>query len=343
MTEIAAAAGYGSVRRFNDTFRSTYGRAPRELRRHSDNQSIAGDPASLAVRLCYRRPFEWRQLLGFAAARAIPGVESVRDSTYRRTVRINGHTGVIELRDIAAQNSLELRVHGIPTTELYNVVQKVRDMFDLDAPVDDIRKVLLRDTYLKKLLRSRSVVRVPGSWDPYELTVRAILGQQISVRAATTLSGRIVTRYGTPLATESFERYAPLGLTHTFPEPATLVRAHFNRLGLVGARIETIRTVSRAVNNGEIRFDAALGSDDLCSALMSLRGIGDWTAQYVAMRALKNPDAFPSSDLGLLRAFDGEQGARMKPGELLARADAWRPWRAYAALLLWNSAANSGG
>ena len=343
MTEIAAASGYGSVRRFNDAFRNTYGRSPRELRRHSGDAELSADLATLSVRLPYRKPFDWQQLLAFAKGRAIPGVESVADGSYRRTVLVNGNVGVIEVSDVPSASSLALRVHGVQTVDLFPLVQKVREMFDLDAPVDAIRKVLVRDPFLKRCLKSRTVVRVPGTWDAWELTVRAILGQQVSVKAATTLSGRIVARYGTPLDKPTSERFAAFGLSHTFPEPADVVRARFNKLGIVGARIEAIRTVARALLDGTISFDAAQCPEEFCSSIVTLRGIGDWTAQYIAMRALKNPDAFPSSDLGLLRAFDGDEKLRMKPRELLERAEAWRPWRAYAALLLWNSDSNSGG
>ncbi len=343
MAEIAMASGYGSVRRFNDAFRNTYGRSPRDLRRHSGNAELSADLATLSVRLPYRKPFDWQQLLAFAQGRAIPGVESVADSSYRRTVRVNGNVGIIEVRDVPAASSLELRVHGVQTIDLFPLVQKVREMFDLDAPVDAIRKVLVRDPFLKRCLKSRTVVRVPGTWDAWELTVRAILGQQVSVKAATTLSGRIVARYGAPLDKPTSERFAAIGLSHTFPEPADVVRAHFNDLGIVGTRIEAIRSVARALLDGTFSFDAAQCPEEFCSRIVKLRGIGDWTAQYVAMRALKNPDAFPSSDLGLLRAFDGDAKQRMKPREILERAEAWRPWRAYAALLLWNSDANSGG
>jgi AraC family transcriptional regulator of adaptative response / DNA-3-methyladenine glycosylase II len=182
---------------------------------------------------------------------------------------------------------------------------------------------------------------VPGAWDGFELTVRAILGQQVSVSAATTLAGRIADRYGERIdvPVEGLQQ-AP---NHLFPEPQKLARAKLENLGIIGSRAQTIRSTARAVVDGTLSFDAAQVSDSFCASLKAIKGIGDWTAEYVAMRALKNPDAFPASDLGLLRAFDGPGRERMKARELATRAEAWRPWRAYAALLLWGSEKGAGG
>lgn len=343
LAEIAVAAGYGSVRRFNDAFRNTYGRPPREIRRKGRDVQPDIDSSALSVRLSYRQPFDWEQMLSFLRGRAIPGVESVSESRYSRTVQINDRVGFIVVGHDAAARNIVLTVHGIATSDLFAVVQKVREMFDLDAPVADIRKVLARDPVLKRCLKSCPGIRVPGAWDGFELTVRAILGQQISVKAATTLSGRIVERYGTPVNVASDSHLAGTGLTHLFPGPDQLARAHFNKLGIVGARIETIRRVAKAKAGGELDFDAAEDPGTFCETLMSIRGIGDWTAQYVAMRALKHPDAFLPSDLGLLRAFDAPGRDRMKPKTLLIKAEEWRPWRAYAALLLWSTDPTSGG
>jgi len=336
MRDIAVAAGYRSTRRFNDAFRTTYGRAPRELRRHDGN--VAGKPvATLAIDLPYRTPFDWPALLGFLSLRAVPGVEAAHDGNYCRTVVVNGEAGMISVHDNPRANALRLSVDGIATSELFGVVQKVREIFDLDAPVGEIRKTLARDPMLKRALGRRAVVRVPGTWDPFELSVRAILGQQVSVKAATTLAGRIVERYGLPVAAG-----APANLTHVFPGADTLARARLEGLGLTTARAATIRRLAKAVVDGDVTFDAAQDPDEFRASLTALHGIGEWTAQYVAMRALKNPDAFPASDLGLLKAASGD-GERPTPKALEARADAWRPWRAYAALLLWNTLPGSGG
>jgi AraC family transcriptional regulator of adaptative response / DNA-3-methyladenine glycosylase II len=214
-------------------------------------------------------------------------------------------------------------------------------MFDLDASTHDISQVLSVDATLRQLLKKNPGVRVPGSWDGFELTVRAILGQQVSVRAATTLAGRLANRYGERI--DVSVRGLKQSPERLFPEPKKLVRARLENLGIIGSRAQTIRSLSKAVADGNVSFDAATQSDSLCSSLKAIRGIGDWTAEYVSMRALKDPDAFPATDLGLLRAFDKPVGKRIKPRELMERAEAWRPWRAYAALLLWGSDNRAGG
>ena len=342
LSEIAIAAGYGSVRRFNDAFQKTYARPPRDIRRRGRVDQPDVRSSALTVTLNYRQPYSWPRMLDFLRGRAIPGVEVVTDSEYSRTLRVGDSAGVISVRHDAKAKHLLLTVRGIETPHLFGVVQQVRDVFDVDAPVRDIRAVLGKDPVLKQHLKRYPGVRVPGAWNGFELTVRAILGQQISVKAATTLSGRIVECYGMSLH-EFDPELAGAGLTHLFPEPGVLATAKLANLGIVGARVETIRRVAKAVADGTLDFDAAVDPGAFCRTLTSIRGIGDWTAQYVAMRALKAPDAFPSSDLGLLRAFDDAAGERMKPAALAALSEEWRPWRAYAALLLWNSAPTAGG
>lgn len=342
LSEIAIAAGYGSVRRFNDAFRKTYARSPRDIRRRGRADQPVVDSSALTVMLNYRQPYDWPRMLDFMRGRAIPGVEVVTDAEYSRTVRVGDKAGVINVRHDRKAQHLLLTVRGVATSDLFGVVQRVREMFDLDAPVRDIRAVLGKDPVLKRHLKRYPGVRVPGAWNGFELTVRGVLGQQISVKAATTLSGRIVERYGTLLKSMSPELEGD-GLTHLFPEAAVLSSARLNNLGIVGARVATIRRIAKAVVDGTLDFDAAVDPDTFCKSLTSIRGIGDWTAQYIAMRALKAPDAFPSSDLGLLRAFDGEQGERIKPAALAALSEEWRPWRAYAALLLWSCTPTAGG
>ncbi len=342
LSEIAIAAGYGSVRRFNDAFRKTYARSPRDIRRRGRVDQPVVDSSALTVTLNYRQPYDWVRMLDFMRGRAIPGVEVVTDTDYSRTVRVGDAAGVINVRHDRKAQHLLLTVRGVATPDLFGVVQQVREMFDLDAPVRDIRAVLGKDPVLKRRLKRYPGVRVPGAWNGFELTVRAILGQQISVKAATTLSGRIVERYGTALKAINPELEGG-SLTHLFPEPGVVASARLNNLGIVGARVATIRRVAKAVVDGTLDFDAAVDPDTFCQSLIAIRGIGDWTAQYIAMRALKAPDAFPSSDLGLLRAFDDEKDERIKPAALAAMSEEWRPWRAYAALLLWSSAPTAGG
>jgi AraC family transcriptional regulator of adaptative response / DNA-3-methyladenine glycosylase II len=341
MTHVASAAGYGSVRRFNDTFRKTYGRSPRDLRRHSD-ETFERDTV-LTVRLPYRRPFAWQEMIEFFAARATPGVEQVIGTAYYRTVMIDGQPGVIECRHDEHNESICLSLHGIATTQIFHVVQRVREMLDLDAPIADITDLLQADRRLREIIEHNPGVRVPGAWDGFELSVRAILGQQVSVKAATTLAGRISARYGVALKLPQSlaERTGELQLDRAFPTAEKLSRARFNDLGLVTSRAETIRRVAGVVVRGDNAFDTAQDPDEFCTNLMSIRGIGEWTAQYVAMRALKYPDAFPASDLGLLKAI--HPNVKVSAAELRLRAESWRPWRAYAALLLWSTLSGSGG
>lgn len=339
MQDIAIASGYGSVRRFNDAFRKTYGRTPRELRRRGVDPLAVS--SSLSVRLSAVQPYDWPGLMAFFSARAIPGVETVEDERYFRSVKIGDATGLITASYDGKTGSVIVSLTGIDTQKLFPVVQRVRDLFDVDAPVDSIAGVLGDDPMLARLLRDRPGIRVPGAWDGFELTVRAILGQQVSVKAATTMAGRLATRYGQPIPRELADTVA--GVTHTFPGPERLRRARFNGIGLVRSRAQTIRNVAAAVDDGDIRFDAGQDPAVLHDALTAVRGIGEWTAAYVAMRAAKNPDALPASDLGLLRAFDRDGKPRMRPKALQARAERWRPWRAYAALLLWSSTPGSGG
>jgi AraC family transcriptional regulator of adaptative response / DNA-3-methyladenine glycosylase II len=337
MTHVATAAGYGSVRRFNDAFRASYGRSPRELRKQGGAAQGAAGP--LCVRLHWREPYNWNALLAFLAGRATPGVEQVIGDAYLRSVGVDGQAGVIECRPDHSRGVLRLYLHGIEAVRLLPVVERLRELFDLDAPVTEIGEVLGTDALLATRLAAAPGLRVPGSWDGFELTLRAILGQQVSVKAATTLAGRVAERYG-----ERFELPATLAarrdelrITRLFPTPGRLARARLAGLGLVGKRADTIRRVALTTADGGLRFDRAQDTAEFTAALRAIPGIGDWTAQYVLMRGLKYPDAFPATDLGLVKA------SGLAPAALARRAEAWRPWRAYAALLLWNSLTGSGG
>jgi AraC family transcriptional regulator of adaptative response / DNA-3-methyladenine glycosylase II len=336
MQDIAIAAGYGSTRRFNDSFVNTYGRSPRELRRVGKDPDEASDGGSLSVSLAYREPFDWKALLDFFAARAIPGVEAVADGRYLRSVRVDGRPGILDLA--LDQGKVRLTLHGVDTASMFPIVQRCRDMFDLDAPTSEIADVLSKDAHLARRLRSHAGIRVPGAWDGFELTVRAVLGQQVSVKAATTMAGRIADKYG-----EALKDSPSAALYRLFPTPERLARARFNGVGLTRSRAETLRHLARAVVDGSLAFDSSEDHENIRDVLLSIRGIGQWTAEYVAMRAMKNPDAFPSSDLGLLRALRNEEGKNPGPAELEELSEGWRPWRAYAALLLWSSTPDSGG
>ena len=231
-----------------------------------------------------------------------------------------------------------LSVPAAAVGHLGDVLARVRRMFDLDADPVAVESQLASDPLLWRQIRRDPGLRVPGAWDGFELTIRAVLGQQVSVKAATTIAGRIAARYGEKLRIEGDPDSQ---LNRLFPTPDRLARARFNNIGLVRSRATTIRSVATATIRGDLRFDGSQSPDKVRAALMSIKGIGDWTAQYVSMRALKDPDAFPGSDLGLISALAHPQ--RVTPKELTARAEHWRPWRAYAAMLLWGSLPGSGG
>ncbi len=330
MGDIAVAAGFGSTRRFNDAMRKTWGRTPRELRKLS---KAGGKADALALSLPYHEPYDWQVLLEFFRLRALPGVESVDGATYRRVLEVDGTPVVAEVNDACGE--LEVRLHGATPALLMPAVQHLRDLFDVDAPIREIHAAFAGDPLLEVLVERYPAVRVPGSVNPFEHIVRAILGQQVSVRAATTLAGRIAERYGDGLPPELglFD-----GLNRVFPRPERLVRARLENLGITSARAATIRRVASAVASRQLDVDPAGDREAFVDSMLAIRGIGDWTCQYVLMRAMKDPDAFPASDLGILKAL-GNGSTRPRPRDVSLRAEACRPWRAYAALLLWRHAA----
>ena len=330
MTDVALSSGYGSLRRFNAAFQKMYGRPPSQLRKALANNASKPAEAGLSLLLPYRPPFDWNSLVEFLAARATPGVETVDGTSYRRTISLNGKTGIFEVAPVAGKNCLNLRVEFPGSRALFRIVERVKRIFDLDAVPDEITSHLRRDRRLAGLVKRYPGLRVPGAWDGFELAVRAVLGQQISVKAATTLAGRLAHTYGEPRNSANGNKPDLL-----FPAPETLAKASLTKIGLTQARAKTLRLLAKAVSQGRISFDTSMETATLLTRLNQVPGIGDWTAQYIALRALSEPDAFPSTDLGLLRA--ASNGDVLSPGSLLAQAEAWRPWRGYAAMYLWKS------
>jgi AraC family transcriptional regulator of adaptative response / DNA-3-methyladenine glycosylase II len=329
ITEIALASGFGSLRRFNDAFQKTYRRAPRELRRMKhDPDATGGD--EVVMRLSYRPPYDWPQVRDFLATRAIPGVERVDERGYARTIAAdNGHAVVI-VQPLPAANALELRVRGAAPTSLFRISAAARRMFDLAADPVRIAAGFKSDALLSPLVKLRPGLRIPGAWDPFECAVRAVLGQQVSVAAARTLASRLVNRTGQRIGGGD-------GLTHLFPAPAALAAANLDGLGITGARIAALHTLSRATADGRLDFTA--GAEDVAQAIAALPGFGEWTAQYIALRALDEPDAFPTGDLVLRRLAAGD-GPPLTIRALQQRAEGWRPWRGYAVMHLWKVAAS---
>jgi AraC family transcriptional regulator of adaptative response / DNA-3-methyladenine glycosylase II len=325
MSEIALASGFGCVRRFNAGIRKVYHRTPTQIRRLARQRTLQPENHYL-FRLRFRPPYDWKGMLAFLARRATPGVEAVVDGTYRRTISLNGSDGCFEVSLDEGSNVLVVRLQFGDPRSFFFITERIRTMFDLNADWAAIVRNLRTDPVLATQVDSGPGLRVPGCWNGFELATRAILGQQITVKGATVLAGRMASNFGKPFSSGN-------GLTHLFPTPAALADAKLTRIGLTGARAETIRALARAVCDGRISFESVVDSDALLKQLCEVPGIGKWTAQYVAMRALGEPDAFPSGDLGLLHAM-----ALGSSRELERHAEAWRPWRAYAAMYLWRIA-----
>jgi AraC family transcriptional regulator of adaptative response / DNA-3-methyladenine glycosylase II len=336
MGEVAFASGFGSARRFNSQVRSIYARTPTELRKLA-RQPGGGDSDCYSFRLAYRPPYDWDALLAFLRARATPGVESVDRAGYRRTIALDGKRGSIEVSRLESGTGLRVNVRFPDPRALLSIVERVRRLFDLGADPKVIGDHLRADPLLRAAWARHPGIRTPGAWDGFELAVRTILGQQISVRSATTIAGRVAAMFGSPVDDGR-------GLSRLFPERAELAEAAIEAAGVMPARAETIRRLARRAASARpgpgVPVNGARGNgvpvnDDLGS-LESVPGVGRWTAQYIAMRALGEPDAFPSGDL-VLRSATGHLSAR----ELDRRSERWRPWRAYAVMLLWQTASEA--
>ena len=322
MGQIALASGFGCVRRFNAAIRKVYKRTPTQIRRLVRQKGTPSGNQYL-FRLNFRPPYHWAGVLSYLSARATPGVEVVEKDCYRRTISLNGVDGYFEVSLDERRPALLLRIEFGDPQMLFFIVERIRAMFDLNADWATVVRALKNDPMLGRAMEADPGLRVPGSWNGFELAVRAILGQQVTVKGATALAGRLAATFGKPFS-------GPAGLSRLFPAPEVLAEAKLAGIGLTGARAETIRVLARAVASGKIGFEGVIETDKFLASLCEIPGIGKWTAQYVAMRALREPDAFPSSDLGLLRAL------KLKSyRELESRAEAWRPWRAYAAMYLW--------
>jgi AraC family transcriptional regulator of adaptative response / DNA-3-methyladenine glycosylase II len=323
VTDIAFAAGFGSVRQFNDAIRADLGMTPTEVRAGADGGDAGG---WVRLRLPIDGPHDAAALLGFLAARCIAGVEESTGGVYRRSLPAGAASAVVEIEPGDGHVAVGVRVDTL--AELGGVVERVREVLDLDADMAAVGAVLAKDPLLRRSLAAAPGLRLPGAADRLEMTVRAVLGQQISVAGARTLAGRLVRRHGRDLA-------EPAGAVHRrFPDAATLATADLDGIGLPGARIRSLHALGAAVAGGAVDLEGPPGAAE--AALASLPGFGPWTLAYVAMRALRDPDAFPAGDLGIRRAFE-RAGRPADLRSITAHAERWRPWRAYAAIHLWNS------
>ncbi len=330
-TDVAFAAGFQSLRQFNATVQQVFAMAPLKLRARARNGRGA-DSGALALRLPYRAPYEGEGMLAFLAARCVRGVEEVADGAYRRSLRLPRGQGIVELRPLAEY--VQARYWLEDLRDLAAAVQRSRALLDLDSDPQAIVESLGSDAALGSLIRSAPGRRVPGHVDGEELALRAVLGQQISVTGAATIAARLVLDYGQPLT-------RPLGsLTHLFPSARALAEADPARLAMPASRQRALRGLAAALAGGELTLDAGADREQARERLLALPGIGRWTADYVAMRALRDPDVFLATDLGVRRALE-RMGLDGAPRAAERAAERWRPYRAYAVQHLWASLATT--
>jgi AraC family transcriptional regulator of adaptative response / DNA-3-methyladenine glycosylase II len=331
VTDVAMAAGFGSLRRFNTVFKDTYRMAPRDLRKREPRQA-AGEV--LVLRLGYRPPYDFIAMLDFLRGRALPGVEHVDAASYARVVGPAQSPGWLRVSAWPkGEHALRLELRNIAPTGMLAVVERLRRMFDLDADPQAIATALRSDPRLRPLLRKRPGLRIPSGWDGFEIAIRAVIGQQVSVAAARTFTARLAQAFGEPMTGPLHSELH----THLFPTPQALVDADLTAIGLTRTRAATVRAVAQAVLDGRVDFDAGTTLEQFVERWTALPGIGPWTANYLALRGLGHPDAFPAEDLVLQKALPND-GTRLSARQLLARADRWRPWRGYAVLHLWKDA-----
>ncbi len=331
MADVAFAAGFGSIRRFNETFQTLFSRPPLALRGGARAQIAAGPQGQIEVLLRYRPPYDWPSMMAFLRARAIPGVEIVEGDAYARTIEIGGAQGVVRVEP-ADGDALRARIRFPKISALPQIVARLRRLFDLGADIGAIEAHLMQDAALAPLIAARPGLRAPGAWDGFELAMRAALGQQITVAGALRLAGKLVAAYGEKL-------HAPEpGLTHVFPSASALGSAEFAALGMPRSRAATLAAIVEAAAADRHFFDASGDLDSAVARLRRLRGVGEWTAHYIALRQLREPDAFPAADVVLMRVMGALEGCSYSAPQLLTRAENWRPWRAYGAQHLWAAA-----
>jgi AraC family transcriptional regulator, regulatory protein of adaptative response / DNA-3-methyladenine glycosylase II len=330
MTEIAMAAGFGSIRRFNTVMQQCYDRPPSELRRSKIMELTSQPVASPAItlKLPYSPPYPWEQTRSWLATRAIPGMESIDDRGYHRLITLNAHQGTVSIRPDPDLPQLLATISFPQLDSLSQIVARLNRLFDLHANVGAITEHLQTDPVLIPAIAYRPGIRIPGCWDTFELAVRAILGQQVSVAAATTLARRLVATYGEPAIQPTTD------LHRTFPSPVVLASADLTQIGVTKPRAKAISSLAAAIELEPTLLQLHQGLEDTIERLCRLPGIGSWTAQYIAMRAFGEPDAFPATDLALVRAMN-KLGESTTKTTLNDRSQQWRPWRAYAAMYLW--------
>ncbi len=338
--DIALAAGYGSVRRFNDHFKASYGKSPREIRGKKGLEKSA----ELTFYLGYRPPYNWKFMLEFLNKRAISGIEWIADDAYLRVFQLGGELGWLQVKNLPDQNRLVCRVSYPKVTSLGLVKEKIKRIFDIDANPSEIALSLSNDKLMKNVLDRNGYLPVPGCWDPFEVSVRAIVGQLVSVTGAITTMKTLVKEYGekvnVDLPLTSLADSPEASDVYLFPKPEDLCDIDYQRVRLSRAKIKAIAGLAKAVVDGHIRFDLTMDSEELLEKLLGITGIGPWTAGYIALRALREPDAFLSGDLVIRQVVSSLQKrtALISIKELEEESQEWRPWRAYALMQLWHEA-----
>jgi AraC family transcriptional regulator of adaptative response / DNA-3-methyladenine glycosylase II len=333
MADVALASGFGSIRRFNETFHDLFHRPPSALRRTADRFARSRPAAGVTLRVRYKPPYDWDALLAYLKARAIPGVEEVTDATYRRTFAAGAGFGTVEVAHEPGRRNLVVTVRISSVHSLPVIVARVRRVFDTGADIETIGAHLARDPFLAPLVARRPGLRAPGGWDGFELAVRAVLGQQVTVEAGRQLAARLVAACGQALPPAAHEGFP--ALTHAFPSPERVAAADLRVLRMPGSRRDALHALAAAAADDPHLFRTFGTIEEAIARLRAIRGVGEWTAQYIALRALRETDAFPASDVGLLRGAAQADRGRPTPDALLRQAEPWRPWRAYAAQHLW--------
>jgi AraC family transcriptional regulator of adaptative response / DNA-3-methyladenine glycosylase II len=330
VTDVAFASGFASLRRFNDAFLKHYRMPPSRLRREAAGPAGKNpDSDTSALQLGYRPPFDWEALLEFLGARVMQGVECVAGESYLRTVRLGGHVGWIRVSHAPEKRALRVEFTHSLSAVLPALLERLRHLFDLTARPDLIAAHLRKDRRLRPAIDRHPGLRVPGAFDAFEMTVRAVLGQQVTVKAATTLAGRFAAAFGEPSVTPFPE------LNRLSPEPGRIVQTgvgEIAKLGIVSARAASLIVLGRAFDRGEMRLEAGADPEEVMARLVAQPGLGPWTAHYIAMRGLHWPDAFPKEDIAVRKNLGG-----VTPRRAEEMSQAWRPWRSYAVLHIWKS------
>lgn len=332
-TRIAFASGFQSIRQFNGVIKKVFGRAPRTLRQRKGRADTTKQPF-LKLKLGYRPPLGWDFLLGFMKPRLSAGIEDIQDRTYRRLVVTENESGIIEVTHAPEKHQLIVHIPNSLWMQVQWIKDRVSRLFDLRADPASISKHLRTSSDMAKVHRKDSGIRVPGCWDPFELSIRTILGQQVSVVGATTLCSRLIERWG--------DSHGSGTLRYQFPTPDQLADVDLSGIGIPASRAETLNRVAKAFALQRVHLDGSMSASEFVEAFTAIKGIGPWTSNYIAMRAFNDPDRYPPGDLGIKKALmQADPSLAWTPKQIDEHADQWRPWRSYAVMTLWNSLASA--